>query len=265
MTAGGDVLANVAACASLVAQAGDAGAALLLLPECFAFVGASDDDTSKMAEPLDGALFDRYRGVARDAGLWVCFGGFPEKIDGTHHHNAHVVVDGTGAIRAVYRKIHLFDVTLPNGAIYQESRHTSAGDRLVVVDSPVGKLGLSVCYDLRFPELYRALAEQGAEVLLVPAAFTLTTGKEHWEPLLRARAIENACWVVAAAQTGRHNERRDTYGHAMAIDPWGTVVAQCRDGTGIATCTIDRAWQDEVRRRIPVWQHRRPDAYRGVV
>lgn len=263
MTAGGDIETNVSACRSLVAQAKDAGAALLSLPECFAFVGASDDDTSKIAEPLDGALFDRYRALAKDASLWVSFGGFPEKVDGSHHHNAHVVVDDQGGIRAVYRKIHLFDVTLPSGAVYHESRHTKAGDQLVVVDSPVGKLGLSVCYDLRFPELYRALAERGAEVLLVPAAFTLTTGKEHWEPLLRARAIENECFVVAAAQTGRHNERRDTYGHAMAIDPWGTVVAQCRDGTGISTVAIDRAWLDEVRRRIPVWQHRRPDSYRS--
>lgn len=261
MCAGGEVQENLATVASLASRARDAGAALLVLPECFAFMGQHDDDTSKMAEPLEGALFDRYRALARDAGLWMCFGGFPEKTSASHHHNAHVVVDETGGIRAVYRKIHLFDVTLPNGGVYQESRHTAPGTELVVVDSPVGKLGLSVCYDLRFPELYRALAARGAEVLLVPAAFTLTTGKEHWEPLLRARAIENECWVVAAAQTGRHNERRETYGHAMAIDPWGTVVAQCRDGTGIATCAIDRAWLDEVRRRIPVWQHRRPDRY----
>jgi predicted amidohydrolase len=263
MTAGGDVEQNVATCRSLAGAARDAGAALLVLPECFAFMGEHDDDTSKVAEPLEGALFDRYRALARAAGLWVCFGGFPEKADAAHHHNAHVVVDEKGAIRAVYRKIHLFDITLPNGAVYQESRHTTPGRELVVVDTPVGKLGLSVCYDLRFPELYRALAERGAEVLLVPAAFTATTGKEHWEPLLRARAIENECWVVAAAQTGRHNARRETYGHAMAIDPWGTVVAQCRDGTGIATCRIERAWLDEVRRRIPVWQHRRPDLYRS--
>lgn len=261
MTAGGDVDQNVATVASLASRAQDAGASLLVLPECFAFMGAADDDTSKIAEPLEGALFDRYRTLARDRGLWVCLGGFPEKANATQHHNAHVMVDNQGAIRAVYRKIHLFDVALPNGAVYQESRFTAPGRELVVVDSPVGKLGLSVCYDLRFPELYRALAARGAEVLLVPAAFTLTTGKEHWEPLLRARAIENECWVVAAAQTGRHNERRDTYGHAMAIDPWGTVVAQCRDGTGIATVDIDRAWLDEVRRRIPVWQHRRPDTY----
>lgn len=263
MTAGGDVDKNVAACGGLVADARARGAALLVLPECFAFMGAHDDDTSKVAEPLEGALFDRYRALARDAGLWVCFGGFPERADATHHHNAHVVVDDQGGIRAVYRKIHLFDVTLPSGALYHESRHTLPGDALVVVDSPVGKLGLSVCYDLRFPELYRALAERGAEVLLVPAAFTLATGKEHWEALLRARAIENACYVVAAAQTGRHNERRDTYGHAMAVDPWGTVVAQCKDGTGIALCEIDRAWIAEVRARIPVWQHRRPALYRA--
>ncbi len=262
MTSTSDVDNNVALCAELAERARTRGAALLCLPECFAFMGASDADTRRVMEPLDGPLFARFREVAREAGIWVSFGGFPEKIDDEHNHNAHVVVDDTGAVRAVYRKIHLFDVTLPSGTVYRESAVTQSGGDVVVTDSPAGRLGLSVCYDLRFPELYRGLADpardgRGAQVLLVPAAFTLVTGKEHWEALLRARAIENQCYVVAAAQTGHHNDRRDTFGHAMVVDPWGTVVAQCRDGLGVAFAEIDLDFLDDVRARLPVWSHRR--------
>lgn len=263
MTSSNKVDDNLATCRALAEAARARGARLLCLPECFAFMGASDGESRQVMEPLDGPLFGRFRDIARDAGLWVAFGGFPEKLDADRNHNAHVVVDDTGAIRAVYRKLHLFDVVLQNGTPYRESACTAPGRELVVTESPVGALGLSICYDLRFPELYRSLADRGARVLLVPAAFTLTTGKEHWEALLRARAIENQCWVVAAAQTGRHNEKRDTYGHAMIIDPWGTVVAQCRDGTGIAVAEVDSAFQDAVRARMPVWQHRRLDVYGG--
>jgi predicted amidohydrolase len=171
------------------------------------------------------------------------------------------VVDHTGEGVAKYRKLHLFDVQLKNGSHYKESSCTAAGDALVVTDSPAGMLGLSICYDLRFPELYRHLAQEGARILVIPAAFTLHTGKEHWEPLLRARAIENQCYVVAAAQTGKHNDRRETYGHAMIIDPWGTVVAQCSDGPGLAVADVSAEFLDDVRRRIPVWTHRRTDVY----
>lgn len=261
MTSTNDIEANLAACTSLAASAAGRGAKLLCLPENFAFLGTADGDAQRIMEPLDGPLFARFRQIARAHHLWISFGGFPEKAEGGRSHNAHVIVDDQGEIRAVYRKLHLFDVTLPNGAVYKESACTAAGEELVVAESPVGPLGLSICYDLRFPELYLSLAARGARVLLVPAAFTLTTGKEHWEALLRARAIETQCWVIAAAQTGRHNERRDTYGHAMVVDPWGTVVAQCRDGVGIAVAEIDAAFLDEVRRRIPVWEHRRRDVY----
>ena len=261
MTSGADVDDNVAACARLAAAARARGAALLVLPECFAFMGRGDGETAQIMEPLAGPLLGRFRQIAVDHGLWIAFGGFPERASATHAYNAHVVVDDQGAIRAVYRKIHLFDVEIGVSS-YQESKSTAAGSELVVCDSPVGSLGLSVCYDLRFPELYRSLAGLDAAVLLVPAAFTLVTGKEHWEPLLRARAIENQCYVAAAAQQGRHNDKRDTYGHAMIIDPWGTVVAQARDGEGVAVAEIDAAWLQKVRARIPVWRHRRPELYR---
>lgn len=260
MTSGVDVDANLAACSRLCAAAKASGASLLVLPECFAFMGRGDGDTLGIMEPLDGPLFARFKALAQEHALWVCFGGFPERHDDKHSHNAHVVVDDQGQVTAVYRKIHLFDVNL-GVSQYAESAATKAGDQLVVADSPVGKLGLTVCYDLRFPELYGALRRQGAQVLLVPAAFTLLTGKEHWEALLRARAIETQCYVAAAAQTGRHNDKRDTFGHAMIIDPWGTVIAQCRDGENVAVADVDAAWIEQVRGRMPVEAHRRPDLY----
>jgi deaminated glutathione amidase len=261
MTSTANVDDNFNTCRLLADKAKKRGAQLLVLPENFAFMGASDEDTRRTSEPLDGALFTRYRGIAKEFSLAICFGGFPEKVDEQRHYNAHVVVDEKGEIVSVYRKLHLFDVTLPNGTRYKESACTAPGKELVVTESPVGKLGLTICYDLRFPELYRALASRGAQVLLVPAAFTLTTGKEHWEALLRARAIENECYVAAAAQTGRHNEKRDTFGHAMIIDPWGTVVAQCRDGVDVAVAEVDPQFLATVRQRIPVWDHRRTDVY----
>jgi predicted amidohydrolase len=262
MTATDDIDRNFDACERLCVAATKAGAATLVLPECFAFLGRGDGDLVRMMQGLDGPIFTRFQALAKAHELEVCFGGFPEQHTATHAWNAHVVVDAAGAIRSVYRKIHLFDVVLPSLTL-RESAATSAGSDLVIDDSAVGRLGLTVCYDLRFPELYRALAARGAEVLLVPAAFTLTTGKEHWEVLLRARAIENQCYVAAAAQTGRHNEKRESYGHAMIIDPWGTVVAQCRDGEGVAVADIDSAWLKGIRARVPVWQHRRPDLYGG--
>jgi predicted amidohydrolase len=226
------------------------------------FLGRGDGDLVATMEPLEGPLFARFRHLAVEHGLEICFGGFPERHTDTHAWNSHVVVGVDGVVRSVYRKIHLYDVVLPSLTL-RESAATSPGQDLVIDESAVGRLGLTVCYDLRFPELYRALAARGAEVLLVPAAFTLTTGKEHWEVLLRARAIENQCYVAAAAQTGRHNEKRESYGHAMIVDPWGTVVAQCRDGEGIAVANIDRAFLEAIRARVPVWPHRRPDIYGG--
>jgi predicted amidohydrolase len=262
MTATDDIDENLRACARLCLQAVQAGAALLVLPECFAFLGRGDGDLLATMEPLEGPLFARFRRLAVEHGLEVCFGGFPERHTDTHAWNSHVVVGADGIVRSVYRKIHLYDVVLPSFTL-RESAATSPGRDLVIDESAVGRLGLTVCYDLRFPELYRALAARGADVLLVPAAFTLTTGKEHWEVLLRARAIENQCYVAAAAQTGRHNEKRESYGHAMIVDPWGTVVAQCRDGEGIAVARIDRAFLETIRARVPVWLHRRPDLYGG--
>lgn len=177
--------------------------------------------------------------------------------------NTHLVVSEEGAVLCAYRKGHLFNVDLPGGLRLRESDYTLAGSELHLVRTPAGVLGLSTCYDLRFPALYEALRGAGAEILAVPAAFTVPTGCAHWEVLLRARAIEAQCYVAAAAQVGRHNEKRASWGHAMIIDPWGTILAQCGGGDGatIAVAEVDLDLLDDVRRRMPVFEHRRPDLY----
>jgi predicted amidohydrolase len=185
-------------------------------------------------------------------------GGFWERGDDPKKvRNACVHLRADGEIAAVYRKIHLFDVDLPDGTRLMESETVEPGDTPVVTDAPFGRLGLSVCYDLRFPELYRALVDDGAIALTVPAAFTLTTGKDHWHVLLRARAIESQCYVLAAAQTGHHYGRRRSYGHALICDPWGTVLAECGEGEGVAVAKIDPEVVARVRRGLPSLAHRR--------
>ena len=256
MTSTDDIERNFAACERLCQEAKKQGAVTLVLPECFAFLGRGDGDLMRMSEPLDGPLFSRFKALAVTFGLEICFGGFPEKHSPTHAYNAHVVVGPDGSTRALYRKIHLFDVVLPSSTL-RESAATTPGTDLVVADGAVGKLGLTVCYDLRFPELYRALASKGAQVLLVPAAFTLTTGKEHWEVLLRARAIENQAYVIAPAQQGRHPRDRMTWGHAMIVDPWGLVTARASEGEGLAMAEFDGALLARIRKSLPALQHRR--------
>ncbi len=174
------------------------------------------------------------------------------------------MINAKGELVDVYRKIHPFDVDIPGGPRLLESKATIGGQKLVVSDTPIGQVGLTICYDLRFAEQYLALTKLGAQVMLVPAAFTLPTGKEHWEALLRARAIETQCYVAAAAQRGTHNSRRESYGHAMIIDPWGSVVAQCTDREDIAVAEIDLDYVASVRTRMPVFEHRHPSIYGTV-
>ncbi|KAJ1400235.1 Carbon-nitrogen hydrolase [Sesbania bispinosa] len=206
MTSITDVAANFATCSRLVKEAALAGAKLLCFPEAFSFVGAKDGDSVRIAEPLDGPIMEKYCSLARESSIWLSLGGFQEKgPDPEHLFNTHVIVDDTGKIRSSYRKIHLFDVDVPGG-------------------SPIGRLGLSVCYDLRFPELYQLLRfKHGAQVLLVPAAFTKVTGEAHWEILLRARAIESQCYVIAATQAGKHNDKRET----MVIHNYRSMGNHC--------------------------------------
>lgn len=235
---------------------------MLCFPESFSFIGANDGDSVKIAEPLDGPIMQQYQSLARESKIWLSLGGFQEKgSEEAHICNTHVVIDEAGNIRSTYRKIHLFDVDVPGGRSYKESSFTEPGKEIVALDSPVGRLGLTVCYDLRFPELYQQLRFQHeAQVLLVPAAFTKITGQAHWEILLRARAIETQCYVIAAAQAGKHNDKRESYGDTLIIDPWGTVVGRLPDrvSTGIAVADIDLSLVDSVRTKMPIAKHRMP-------
>ncbi|XP_054787775.1 deaminated glutathione amidase, chloroplastic/cytosolic [Prosopis cineraria] len=262
MTSINDLAANFATCSRLVKEAASAGAKLLCFPEAFSFVGSKDGDSVKIAEPLDGPIMQKYCSLARESSIWLSLGGFQERgSDDDHLCNTHVVVDDTGKIRSSYRKIHLFDVDVPGGRVYKESSFTEAGKDVVAVDSPIGRLGLTVCYDLRFPELYQLLRFQHeAQVLLVPAAFTKVTGQAHWEILLRARAIETQCYVIAAAQAGKHNDKRESYGDTLIIDPWGTIIGQLPDrlSTGIAIADIDLSLVDSVREKMPIAKQRQP-------
>jgi predicted amidohydrolase len=241
---------------------------MLVLPEVFAFMGSSVADKRTAAEELPvvrqgagragGAAYETLREMARDHGVFVHGGSFVERA-GNEFFNTTIAFDRSGAELARYRKIHLFDVSTPDGREYRESATFGAGREIVTYKADDVTVGCSICYDLRFAELYRALAEAGANVIMVPAAFTLQTGKDHWEVLLRARAIETQTFVVAAAQTGTYhegNDERASWGHSMIVDPWGHILAQAREGTGHATATVELEYADQVRQRIPVAQHR---------
>ncbi|KAL4458854.1 hypothetical protein ABPG75_013719 [Micractinium tetrahymenae] len=260
MTSVGSTQQNFATVAELAKAAAEKRCGMLFLPENTSFLGMSFTESLAIAEPLNGPLMRRYRQLAADTGLWLSVGGFQERGPGLQHlYNCHVIISSDGEIVESYRKIHLFNVDVPGGPVLMESRFTAAGDRLAACDSPAGRLGLSVCYDLRFPEVYQRLAfDYGAQVLLVPSAFTVATGRAHWEVLLRARAIETQCYVIAAAQAGRHNEKRESYGHSLIIDPWGEVVARLDDplAVGIAVAEIDLQKLAGIRQRMPVAEHR---------
>lgn len=268
MTSSNHLHSNFLTCSRLVQEAVEAGVKFLSLPECFSFIGSKDGEAFSIAEPLDGPILQQYQALAREAGLWLSLGGFQEKCpDGKKLFNSHVLLDNMGDIRSCYRKIHLFDVDVPGGPVLKESKFTAPGSDMVVVDSPAGRLGLTICYDLRFPELYQQLRfKKDAQVLLVPSAFTKVTGAAHWEILLRARAVETQCYVIAAAQTGKHNEKRESYGDAMIIDPWGTIIGRCTDRlcTGLAVAEIDMGFLESLRIRMPISQHRRYDIYSGM-
>ncbi|MGB0680946.1 MAG: carbon-nitrogen hydrolase family protein, partial [Polyangiales bacterium] len=220
-----DVATNLAGVTRLVRQAADAGAELAVLPECFALLGPEEAKV-QVAEPLPagGPILQHCRQLAATCGLELILGGFWEQgPEPGRVYNSCVHVRRDGAIGAVYRKMHLFDVDLADGTRLTESDTVAAGRAVQVTDTVVGRMGLSICYDLRFPELFRRQVEAGAKLIVVPAAFTLTTGKDHWHVLLRARAIENQCYVLAAAQWGQHAPGRVSYGHALIVDPWGIV------------------------------------------
>lgn len=264
MRSGAEVDANLREADALLARARDEGAALAVLPENFAFMGAHERDKLAVAEAPDaGPIQDFLAAAARRLGLWLVAGTVPLRTpDPGRVAAACLVYDAGGARVARYDKIHLFDVDVPaaGGAAerYRESASIAPGAPApVLVDTPAGRLGLSVCYDLRFPELYRALAAAGAELLAVPSAFTARTGEAHWEPLLRARAIENQCYVVAPGQGGEHPGGRRSWGHSLIADPWGRVLAQCGEGAGVAVAPVPREALQNLRASFPVLRHRR--------
>lgn len=256
LTAGPDKAACLEKADVLVERAAAAGARLVVLPEKWNGVGEADD-LRALAEPLDGgASVEAMADWARRYELWLVGGSITERREGRERlSNTCCVFAPDGSLAAVYRKIHLFDVEV-GGRVYRESEAEEPGDEPVVVDAGGWPVGLSVCYDLRFPELYRVLALEGAELLTVPANFTVATGRDHWHVLLRARAIENQCYVLAAGQVGT------SYGHSVVVDPWGTVLADAPDEETVVLADLDRARLRRIRETLPSLANRQPDAYR---
>jgi deaminated glutathione amidase len=259
-----DVAANVRAAVELVEAAADQGARLVALPETWAYKGRRDGILAH-AEGAEGPSNRALAGVAARRGIWLLAGSVYEPAPGGLVANASALFDPGGRLCAVYRKVHLFDVT--SGAVqYRESDEVAPGAEVVTVEiaaedgTPV-RLGLSICYDLRFPGLYTAVALRGAQILCVPSAFTAYTGAAHWEVLLRARAVENGCFVVAPDQVGEHLPGRDCFGHSMIVDPWGVVLARQDEGVGFCVADLQLDRLAEVRAQIPALDHRRPDVY----
>jgi predicted amidohydrolase len=259
MTSTSDEPANLAQAEALIARAAARGAALIATPENTNFLGPHGDKVSR-AQPLDGPLIARFSATARRHGVHLLLGSYNERSDEPHRcYNTSVLFGPDGAILGSYRKIHLFDVNVSPEVSFLESSTCKPGKDPVVVTTGLGAIGLSICYDLRFPELYRRLVDLGAEILMIPAAFTATTGKDHWEVLLRARAIEAQCYVLAPGQHGFHDDHglRNSHGHSAIIDPWGHVIGRASDGPGLAFAEIDLARVRKVRQGIPLADHRR--------
>ena len=254
-----DAERNWASASELTRRAAEAGAALVATPENTNYLGPHEEKVRR-AEGLEGPTCERFSGLARELGIHLLLGSFNERgPEAERCYNTSVLFGPDGERLATYRKIHLFDVEVSPEVRFEESATVAPGEETVVARTDLGRVGLTICYDVRFGELYRRLVEQGAEILTVPSAFTLTTGRDHWHPLLRARAIESQCWLLAPAQTGRHDDRglRESFGHAMIVDPWGHIVAMAPDGPGLALAEIDLDRVRRVRTAIPVADHRR--------
>ena len=254
-----DPAANAAALAGAVREAADGGAAMLFTPEMSGLLDSNRERAGQaIRSEADDEVLKAVRDAAREHGIWVHLGSLALKGQGGKLVNRAFVIDDQGEVRARYDKIHLFDVDLPTGESWRESAIYEGGERTVLVrGTPVGALGLTICYDVRFPALFERLSEAGAEVIAVPAAFTVPTGKAHWHVLLRARAIEAGLFVVAAAQSGEHEDGRRTYGHSLVIDPWGEVLLDAEDRGGVHFAEIDLGRITEVRSRVPALRHRK--------
>jgi len=258
LRAGRNVAANIEAAEDLVRQAVEAGATFVATPENTSLMEAERALLFEKAksEDEDEAL-RALRAVARERKIWLLIGSLPIRVAEDKLANRSFLVSPEGRIAARYDKIHMFDVDLAGGESYRESRNFAAGESAVTADLPWGRLGLSICYDLRFPQLYRALAHEGARFLTVPSAFTRQTGEAHWHVLLRARAIENGSFVFAPAQGGRHENGRETFGHSLIVAPWGEIIAEAGTEPGIVTAIVDPAKIEEARGRVPSLKHDR--------
>jgi predicted amidohydrolase len=254
---------NLEAAGEAIAKLAAQGADLVMLPEVSNFHGL-DDSYAEHAEPAPGPFTEWCSDQARRHGIFLHCGSFGERraeAPAPGVYNTSIVFDRKGEELARYSKIHLFDAVLPDGLEYKESAAFAPGDSVVCCDCDGVRFGLAICYDIRFPELFHALADMGAQVFLLPAAFTIPTGITQWEPCLRARAIENGCYAAGCGQWGRYARGRENYGHSMVVDPWGTVVAQCSEGVGTLTADLDLAYLESVRERLPIQKHRRRDLF----
>jgi nitrilase len=260
MASGPNVNANLIEAGRLIGMAAESGAQLVVLPENFAIMGMSETDKVKVREADGkGPIQDFLAEQARKHGLWIVGGTIPLVADDANKvRGTCLLIDDQGQRVARYDKVHLFDVVLPDSdENYVESETIESGEHVVVVETPFGRLGLAVCYDLRFPGIFRRMLDKGVEIIALPSAFTAMTGKAHWEVLLRARAIENLCYVVAAAQGGYHVNGRETYGDSMIVDPWGMVMDRLPNGSGFVIAETNPAYQESVRRNFPVLEHRK--------
>ena len=254
MASGPNVEGNLSEARRLVAKAAEQGAKLVVLPEFFAIMGMTEQDKVKVREqPGQGPIQKFMSEMSRKYKIWLMgslplVANAPDKV-----RNSLLVFDETGAQVARYDKIHLFNLTLGNES-YNEAQTIEAGDKVMVIDSPFGRIGLAVCYDLRFPEIFRAMKD--VNIIVLPSAFTATTGKVHWEPLVRARAIENLAYVIAAAQGGYHVSGRETHGHTMIVDPWGRVMDELQRGSGVVIADVNPSYQDSLRKSLPALSHR---------
>jgi len=256
MVSSASVKENLSKLDGFFAKAREEGAELLVLPENFAFMGMSETDKLHVAEEAgNGEIQNAVSQLAHRYGIWVIAGTIPIKATASRTKASSMVFDAKGALVARYDKIHLFDVRVSDQEAHQESLTVEPGEQIAVVDTPVGRVGLSVCYDLRFPELYRELVLKGAELLSAPSAFTAVTGLAHWKILLRARAIENMCYVLAPNQGGQHANRRHTYGHSMIVEPWGKILVEQQQGTGVIVAEVDLQRLQQLRRQFPCLEH----------
>lgn len=258
LNAGPDITENLKAAEVLVREAALSGAKFILTPENTCHMISPQSEKLKTSLPEEGhPAIVLFSALAKELSVWISVGSIAVKVSNDKIANRGYMFNDKGEVTAQYDKIHLFDVDLPTGEKHRESNVVKPGDKVVVVPTPFGKVGMAICYDLRFADQFRALAKAGAEILIVPSAFTVPTGQAHWEPLLRARAIENGCFVLAAAQTGEHHGGRRTYGHSLAVSPWGVVLADGGEDTGIVMVDLDLAAVKTAREAIPSLQHDR--------